>query len=130
MTFIKKWSLQLAIIAAFLFAVYSNVNKVMDNNRLNEKVNQEKQSVENLKIQNTRLDELLAYYQSPSYQEVEARRRLSLKKPDETVIVVKNFPVSNQNGDLTDQIYQESPAPAPQTQSNISRWWNYFFGSK
>ena len=130
MSFIKKWALQLAIIAAFLFAVYSNINKVMDNNRLNEKVGQEKQTVETLKTQNTRLNELLAYYQSASYQDVEARRRLSLKKPDETVLVIKNFPQSNQNGDLTDQIYQESPVASSQTQSNISRWWDYFFGSK
>jgi cell division protein FtsB len=127
MTFIKKWAMQLAIIVAFLFAVYSNINKVIDNNRLNEKVSQEKQTVETLKTQNTRLNELLAYYQSASYQDVEARRRLSLKRADETVLVIKNFPQSNQNGDLTDQIYQESPVVSSKSQSNISRWWDYFF---
>lgn len=130
MEFIKKWALQLLIIAAFLFAVYSNINKVIDNNHMSEAVDQEKQLVANLQTQNTRLNELLTYYQSPSYQDVEARERLSLKMPDETVLVIKNFPQSDQNGDLTDQLYQESPPSTSQTQSNISRWWNYFFASR
>lgn len=120
---------RIALIAVFVFAIYSNVGRVMKNNLINEKLKEQRAEVDELKTYNARLKDLLAYYQSSSYQEVEARRRLSMKLPDETVIQIKNFPTSSLNSNLVDQIYKESAPKSAETKTNAQQWWDYFFGN-
>ena len=120
---------RIALIAVFVFAIYSNVGRVMKNNLINEKLKEQRAEVDELKTYNARLKDLLAYYQSSSYQEVEARRRLSMKLPDETVIQIKNFPTSSLNSNLVDQIYKESAPKSAETKTNARQWWDYFFGN-
>mgnify|MGYP000710493379 CR=1 FL=1 len=119
------------IAAVFIFAIYSNVRLIIRNYHLKERVREAKNDVERLDLRNQKLSLLLSYYQSPSYQEVEARRRLGLKKPDEKAYVIKGITLpENNNSELENTIYQEAevtPAPLP---SNISSWWRYFSGNR
>lgn len=112
-----------------VFAVYSNISLVVHNNKLGQVLREKKTETTKQASNNKKLKLLISYYQTPSYQEVEARRRLGLKKPDETVYAVRGLPTGNTpNSTLSDNLYNDiQPSPAaPKT--NIQQWWEYFFG--
>lgn len=70
----------------------------------------------------------LIYYQSPDYQDVEARTHLNLKGPDEKVIALPQA-TSQPNLDLSAPT--SSPAASTPTANNSipTQWWNLFFGA-
>jgi cell division protein FtsB len=116
------------IVALVAFALYSNVRLIIRNNKLQERLHDARQSLEEKELRNKKLELLIAYYQSPSYQDAEARRRLGLKLPDETVLQVSGVEYSKDGTTLDDTIYENTePTPAVPP-SNFSRWWEYFFG--
>jgi cell division protein FtsB len=122
---------KLLIAVFFLFAVYSNLRLVIRNHQLNQRVEEVRQDVKEAEARNEKLKLLLAYYQTPEYQEIEARRRLGLKKPEETALVVKGAQVPQESLDqFEDVLYQDLQAPAPEPQSNFSQWLEYFSGKK
>ncbi len=109
------------------FAVYSNIRLIIRNNTLNERLAEAQTELHDKQTKNAKLKLLIAYYESPSYQNAEARRRLGLKLPDETVLQVKGVDYTKENGTLEETIYKEAePAPVVPP-SNFSRWWDYFF---
>ncbi len=109
-----------------LFAVYSNVRLIIRNNKINERLQTVEQELADKKIRNKKLSLLIAYYESPSYQETEARRRLALKHPDETVLQVNGVQY-NKEGALEDTIYKNAEPTTASPPSNFSQWWGYFF---
>jgi len=117
-----------AILVLFVaFAVYSNIRLIIRNNTLNERLSSAQAELVEKEAKNAKLKLLIAYYESPSYQNAEARRRLGLKLPDETVLQVKGVDYTKDDATLEDTIYKEAdPAPTVPP-SNLSRWWNYFF---
>ena len=129
MTKWKDLGLRAFFIVVFVFAVYSNVRAVIQNNKLAEEVNSTKQSVNDMETQAKKLELLSMYYQSSSYQEVEARRRLGLQKPGETVVIVKGIPSDSTLNFESIDSPSSHPAATP-SQSNPARWWSYFFAKK
>ncbi len=128
----KLWGRTL-IIGLFIFAVYSNVGLIIRNYHLHKQVDQSQAQVDQLKIRNQKLALLISYYQSPSYQNVEARRRLGLKQPGETAYVVKGveFPTASPNDSLESVVYKESNNRIVESVgSNFAQWMDYFNGKK
>jgi cell division protein FtsB len=74
-----------------------------------------------LQAQNRSLGEYVASINTDSFREREARKRLNLQRPGETLLIV---PESNG----TPLIATTSPSVSP-TASNTERWWHYFFSS-
>lgn len=115
--------------AIFLFSIYSNIMLIIKNNRLEERLTTTSQEVAYMEAKAKQLNLLSVYYQSASYQEVEARRQLALKKPDETALIIKGVPTDatldfeNTSNSLT------SSEKTNTAQSNPARWWQYFFGN-
>jgi len=122
--------IQAVLIALFLFALYSNIRLIIRNQEINQRLKKAKAETAALELSTKKFKLLIDYYKTPSYQEIEARRRLGLKKPDETVLVVKGLPENTNLGEgLTDEIYQDTAPAAPRAQTNLSKWWQYFFGN-
>jgi len=115
----------LAVLIAF--ALYSNVRLIIRNNTLQERLLAAEQELQEKELRNKKLSLLISYYQSPSYQEVEARRRLVLKHPDETVLQVSGVEFDKDGTTLEDTIYKNADPTPPTPPSNFSRWWDYFF---
>lgn len=95
-----------------------------------------KQNIEKLNWQIATLEKekkdyrnLLTYYQSDSFRELEARKRLGLKKPGEKVVILPtSTPTAPVN--FPNEIEQEKnrlaiPSPAL-TIPNWQLWWQYF----
>lgn len=125
----REFMLKALLIGLFVFAVYSNINLIVRNHKLGQILREEKTQTAQQAFNNSKLKLLIAYYQTPSFQEVEARRRLGLKKPDETVYTIKGLTTdTDQNSGLSDNLYNDiQPAP-PTTKTNVQLWWKYFFG--
>jgi cell division protein FtsB len=115
----------LALLIAF--AVYSNIRLIIRNNTLNERLDQAKVDLQEKETRNAKLKLLIAYYETPSYQNAEARRRLGMKAPDETVLQIKGVDYAKDGQTLEDTIYKEADPVPTVPPSNISRWWQYFF---
>lgn len=129
--FLGKWLWRIVMALFFAFAIYSNIHVFIRNKSYSELSSQSQAEVDTIKQRNKRLQLLLTYYQTQSYQETEARRRLGLKKPDETAVIVKGASTSAESDQLANQDLFEAVQTQPTVPvTNISQWWQYFFGKK
>lgn len=83
-------------------------------------------NVVSIQKQNKDLENLILYYQSDSFREVEARRKLGLKKPDETVVNVEVKKFTDYNTEMTEAKENISENTKTSNGSNLSLWWQYF----
>jgi len=125
----REFFFKIILAGLFVFAVMSNIQLISRNHQLNVILSDKKKITREQDLKNKKLKSLIAYYQTPSFQEVEARRRLGLKKPEETVYTIKGLTdATNQDSPLSDTIYQDVAPTAPAPQTNFQHWWSYFFG--
>lgn len=125
----REFMLKVLLVGLFVFAVISNINLIVRNHKLGTILREKKTQTAQQTFNNSKLKLLIAYYQTPSYQEVEARRRLGLKKPDETVYTIKGLTTdTDQSPGLSDNLYNDIQPSPPTTKTNIQLWWQYFFG--
>lgn len=80
-------------------------------------LNQEKKDLENLNL----------YYQSESFKELEARKKLGLKAPGEKVLVLAATPTAQ---NFTEELKKEKEGTAVKNPENLipnwAMWWEYF----
>ena len=124
----QKFVGYILLIAMFVFAVYSNIRLAIRNYALKKTVISSQEDVDNIRQRNEKLKLLLTFYKTKEYQEVEAKRRLGLKRPDETAILVNGLPANSLVETLEDFVYQESVPVEPPQEKNIEKWWKYIQG--
>jgi cell division protein FtsB len=83
-----------------------------------------KSDIEALEKNNYKLSRLIEYYETDEYKEVEARKKLNLKKEGENVVVIKPSPLSIERDNFEEKANQDDNLP------NYKKWWNYFFETK
>jgi hypothetical protein len=125
----KQSGWQLLFIALFVFALYSNVTMAVRNYHLNQRTDALQSQVNSEALHNQKLSLLLNYYKSASYQDVQARAQLGMKKPTETTLIILGVtqPTTTLSDQLDQQIQDESASQSKPI-SNFSRWWQFFFG--
>lgn len=85
-----------------------------------------KGEAERVKGANIDLKEKIAYFETESFQEREAKDKLNLQKPGEQVVIIKENPYGRSEnagpaGTPESQVDRQSSIP------NYVKWWNYFF---
>jgi cell division protein FtsB len=100
------------IIILFLFSSLELLNEIGRRNKISNEIKKQKQQIEKLEQENTDLSSLIQYYNTNSYVESEARKKLNLSKSGESLVVIENTTKAT----TSDQ----------QIVSNPQRWWNYF----
>lgn len=87
--------------------------------------------VARLEKSNKDLNSLISQLNSESYKEEQARLKLGLQKPGESVVIVlgESTEGSSSFSGQTVATQQESEATQEKT-SNPQRWWNYFFSGE
>ncbi len=123
----KVFLARLLLGALIVFALYSNVRLIIRNNKLNERLQAFQKELKEKEARNQKLTLLISYYQTPSYQDSEARRRLALKSPDETVMQVSGVDYNKDSSTLEDSIYKNTEPTLPTPPTNFSRWRSYLF---
>ncbi len=113
------------LVALFVFAVISNVRLIIRNYQLHERIKAAQTDVASLELRNQKLSLLMNYYQSSSYQDVEARRRLGMKLPDEAAYIIKGISLPA-TSDIEATVTAEKSST--DNQSNAQKWWSYLSG--
>ncbi len=78
-------------------------------------IRKQEATVESIEKENRDLSEIIRFYNSDSFVEAEARKKLNLSKPGESLIVLESTP---------------SVASASSKEPNVQKWFNYFFSEK
>lgn len=118
------------LLIAFLgYLIFIISQSIWRNYQTNRKISGLKDVIEMMQIENDLRREMLTYYQSDSFREVELRRRLILQKPGEKVITL---PIKKEDSNL-DRLINISPTPSTNPKQNNTpnyiKWWQLFFGS-
>ncbi|MBI3261426.1 septum formation initiator family protein [Candidatus Berkelbacteria bacterium] len=89
---LKQIITRLAIIVTILYTGYSLGQALWRNIAVNKRITELNGDIARIKQENTKLAGLIIYYQTDQFKELELRRRLGYKRPDEQVVVLpQNF---------------------------------------
>ena len=111
-------TLILLAIAYFGFLLYE---AVYVNYQTNKKIDQGNISILKLQGDQQNLKDLISYYQTSAFQELEARKKLGLKMPGEKVVKVQ-VPQAKRT------VEPEEVAPIGNRESNPSLWLKFLSG--
>ena len=81
--------------------------------------------ISELEYRNVELGSLINYFESDEYKEEQARLKLGLQKPGETVITVLG--VSTESETISAESLAYNTHTLDDTKTNPHRWWDYFF---
>lgn len=115
---LKKIGMVLAIIVA-VFIIYSLINQILDALKSGERLSTEAESLYKLEAKNKELKKKLARIKSLEFIEKEARNKLGLGKPGETVIIIPDEKIK--------EILQASASAKEARLPNPLGWWKVFF---
>lgn len=104
-----------------LFAFVSFGRELYRRIEVNQEISRLEQQIRELESRKTRLTNLIEYFESPLFQEQEAREKLGLAKPGESVVIV---PGTNASTTVQEN---DSDEPSATKTPNPKKWWQYFF---
>ena len=106
------------VLVYFGFLIYQSV---YSNYEVNNTISQLKKELNKVQSDQRDLQTLIAYYQTESFRELEARKKLGMRKPGEKVIVVE-VPQDERRAVETELTEQEEIRP------NYILWLDYISG--
>lgn len=118
---------KLLIYALIVYVFFILGRSVWANFQLNKQINTIKNQISELQDQNKNLGNLILYYQSDSFKEVEARAKLGLKKPGETAIAVTTKKYDNYQTETEAEKANIADKTGDIATPNWQAWWGYFF---
>lgn len=127
---VKSWieaviPMTLGSLVLFLFIAYllfSLGRSIWTNYQANKSIIEEQKKVQALKQDVDFLEDQIAYYNTNSFREKQARAKLGYKAPGENVLSLAN---SNEESVSDQQVQEINVFKTP----NPQLWWQYFFGS-
>lgn len=114
----RKKIIQAAIIIIGISLIINLSRDILRLLKAGDQVQLAEQRVEELKVKQAELVEKKEYYQSPEFIESEARNKLNMAKPGETIVIL---PPNVE--ELAGQIKKEPQSEIP----NWRQWWKLFF---
>lgn len=117
-----------ALIYALIIYVFVILGRaVWQNWQLKREIDAIKNQIAQLQDQNKNLENLILYYQSDSFKEMEARQKLGLKKPGETAVAVPTKKYENYQAETAREKENIAPKNQGEATPNWQAWWGYFF---
>lgn len=115
----------------FIFVIYILFllgKSLFINYQLRQSIQKLNEQIATLEQQKKDLNNLIVYYKSDSFKELEARRKLGLKRPDEKVYIVSGTTTTTAN--FEEELKQEQEKVSSKEKSsdkkNWTLWWEYF----
>lgn len=115
--FILSKGLFFFLVALLLFFSFSLLREIKNKKSIQDEIKSLQQELVNIDQQNSELQNLIDYLKTDEYAELEAKKKLGMKKTGEKVILVTEADLLEAKpvDDSADHI------------SNGKIWWNYFF---
>ena len=123
-----------AIVLILILILIGLVRETYNKYKLASEIDQLKANIERLEGDNQQLAGLMDYFKDDSYLEKEARIKLNLKKPGETVVVlskdiidgVEIIRTGSTNTEEQKEINKDLENNVMEV-ANYWKWWEYFF---
>lgn len=126
----RKWWIRIVIgIVVVLsgWVLYVSSKQIERNRRIEDEVTSLQSEAVKIKRENETLSEKIQYFSSDDFREQEAKKKLGLKKTDETVVVINPRP-EDKHGDTVSGASSQVPENnGNEVIPNYKKWWNIFF---
>ena len=114
----------IVILLAIVYVVFLLYQSVYFNYQRSQKIKSLRKDIITLETKQKKIESLIAYYKTESFQELEARKKLGLKMPGEMVVKVD---VKDQNnGDALTQEKTNTNKTKPK--ANVELWIDFVTG--
>ncbi len=124
--FIKRfYTSKLFLLLGFLILglmIFSVGKKIVEGHQIEQEIKNMEKEIAALEVKNTKLNELLNYLNTEEFIEQEARLKFNLRKPGESVAILPEVELQQEN--KNNQLVAGESGIA---MSNPQKWWNYFF---
>lgn len=90
--------------------------------QIQKEIDSLQKEIDYFETNNYKLSQLAEYFQTDEYKELEARKRLNMKKEGESVVII-----GQPDSDLDELIIEEENEY--KNFPNYIKWWNYFFAT-
>lgn len=111
---------QMVTIGLILYVAFLLSRSTWHNYQTNQQISALNDDLKKLQAENQNLNNEIVYYQTESFKELEARRRLGLKKQGENVVVLPGE-TEGENGDNTNTNKNKEETIEP----NYIAWFHY-----
>ena len=118
-SFLKSRLATILLGTALVFVMITAAKTLIQKHRIDKEIRNLQDQVERIKKNNEQLTYLIKYFDTPEYQEKQAREKLNLRKDGEYVVVL---PENNQG--------EVAGSSQGGHESNFKLWFNYFFSKK
>lgn len=118
------------IIILIIFYIIFNIGRsIWKNYQINREIANIEAEIESLKTKNSALKNLILYYQTDTFKELEARKKLGLKKSDEKVIIIPEN--DGQTKKNEEELFEKGQTQNSQIEKkpNYVKWWYFVTGS-
>lgn len=135
----RRWWFRVVVVAVLIligWVLYVSSKQVERNRRIQEEIGALETEATKIHRENETLSERISYFASDDFREQEAKKKLGLKKTEETVVEVK--PTRLDSARLASEKNEgETSWKEPQALSgnsegenvaNYKKWWKVFFG--
>ena len=112
---------------ALIFVLISVFKETYKKNQIQKEINNLQDEAQKINKENSEIRERIAYFESPEYQEKEAKDKLGLQNPDEKVIVVTPSAQNVAGENISTINVGASKFITQKELPTYQKWWNYFF---
>lgn len=109
------------------WVLYVSSKQIERNRRIEEEVSLLQTEADKIHRENDTLSERINYFSSDDFREQEAKKKLGLKKVEETVVVIKPSPEDGTVGDASLGKNQQVSDSNNENMPNYKKWWGIFF---
>lgn len=127
--FLASKILTFLVVLILIWAIIAIFKKTWQVRQFAKEVDRIEQKITDLKKNNEELKNMVTRLQSPDYLEIEARKKLDLKKDGETVIIVPQEVEDKLNKPIPSPVLTQNQAETKPI-ANWLAWFNYFIGKK
>lgn len=114
---------KILILAVIVYVLYNIGKSIYKNYKTVEKIDTIEESISSQEQDNKNLRNLIIYYQTDSYKELEARKKLGYKKPGENVLIIPELGTVNENTNI--ELPGENSSDEKDEDPNFVKWYNY-----
>ena len=114
---------------ALIFLVVNLFKESYQKYQLNKEIDNLKSEIDRLEGKSNQLSSMIDYFGDQSYLEKQARLKLNLKKPGESVVVISEAEQIKDEAQVNLEKVRQDILPEKEV-ANYWRWWEYFFAEK
>lgn len=110
-----------------LFIGYRSYQEHVRNAKIQVEIDTLAAEAEKIRRENETLAQRIEYFASPNFQEQEAKKKLGMRRQEETVVALREVPSLEATGVATNTSTAIPAEPSRNQLPNYKKWWHQFF---